>query len=361
MCRGTRAATSLSWAERTGPRSSSDTATPRDRASWSISSPRTTCRATTTRSRTSSAATAHGAPGSAAGRQRRTGTRSRFATTWSSHVPSIRSPCRHQPQSRLFPAVPEAHGHRGTAGFCDSTPPVAWQQLELQEVLGQGASGVIYKAHWLPQKKTVALKVFKGAVTSDGLPEDERDTFIAAGAHPGLVTLFGQLDGHPEGTTGLVMELIDPKFYNLGQPPSLASCSRDVMSHSKPITTQKAVNIAATIASVAAQLHKRGISHGDLYAHNTLVDDEGNTLFGDFGAATFYDRANTSLAAALERLEVCAFGHLIDDLLQICVPDNNHHTRHNLTRLRDAATQPNVLSRPDFAQLHEELMELMER
>ncbi|MFV4193439.1 hypothetical protein ACNJPU_21115, partial [Mycobacterium tuberculosis] len=100
------------------------------------------------------------------------------------------------------------------------------------------------------QSTQVAVKIYKGAVTSDGLPEDEMDAAIAAGTHPGLVQLIGQITNHPEGKQGLVMGLIPPRFYNLGQPPSYASCTRDVFAPNASLTVGQALNIARTIASV---------------------------------------------------------------------------------------------------------------
>jgi serine/threonine protein kinase len=117
------------------------------------------------------------------------------------------------------------------------------------------------------------------------------------------------------------------------------------------------LKIATTIASVAAQLHSKGIMHSDLYAHNTLIDDEGNTLFGDFGAAGFYDTTDTKTARALERLEVSAFGYLLDDLLNLC-SDRESRAWLKIAELRDACLAPDVLSRPGFAYLNEELGKL---
>jgi serine/threonine protein kinase len=118
------------------------------------------------------------------------------------------------------------------------------------------------------------------------------------------------------------------------------------------------LKIAITISSVAAQLHSRGIMHGDLYAHNTLVDSEGNTLFGDFGAATLYDIAGTDTAAALERIEVSAFGYLLDDLLQLSPEPDNNNTIIQIKNLRDECLVPDVLLRPGFKYLNEVLVGL---
>jgi hypothetical protein len=234
--------------------------------------------------------------------------------------------------------------------FASSLPFVKWGELHIHHVLGEGASGVIYKGvkHGEAEEKEVAVKIFKGAVTSDGLPADEINTCIAAGLHSGLVQLTGQIHGHPEGKKGLVMELIDKRFYNLGLPPSFDSCTRDVFKAGMSLTIEQVIKTAGTIASVARQLHSKGIMHGDLYAHNTLIDDEGNTLFGDFGAACFYDLSDTKTAFALERLEVMAFGWLLDDLLGLCSLTEKNETIIALKKLRDACVVEDVLGRPGF-------------
>jgi Protein tyrosine and serine/threonine kinase/Leucine rich repeat len=245
--------------------------------------------------------------------------------------------------------------------FCELRPsggiPIyKWQDLQVNKLLGTGASGFIYQAVLRSGgvQKEVAVKVFKGSITSDGLPEDEMNAFIAAGAHNGLVTLLGQISDHPEGSSGLVMDLIPDRFFNLALPPSFQSCTRDVFKAGASLSAAQVLKIARTIASVAKQLHSRGILHGDLYAHNTLIDQEGNAIFGDFGAASFYDVADMQFAPALERLEVCAFGHMLDDLCSVCPQPG----LERLEQLRDAATSPDVLSRPDFRELCEVLEKL---
>ncbi|MBY0444351.1 MAG: leucine-rich repeat domain-containing protein, partial [Burkholderiales bacterium] len=72
-------------------------------------------------------------------------------------------------------------------------PAIHWQDLEVAEQLGEGASGVIYKALWQQeQPRAIALKLFKGALTSDGLPQSEMAACIAAGEHPSLIGAIGK-------------------------------------------------------------------------------------------------------------------------------------------------------------------------
>jgi hypothetical protein len=235
---------------------------------------------------------------------------------------------------------------------------IHWDEFEISHLLGEGASGIISQATWNSGKepKDVAIKIFKGAVTSDGLPEDEMNACIIAGAHPGLVQIIGQVTAHPENKQGLIMELIPQRFYNLGLPPSFESCTRDVFAEGLSLSAEQVLKIAATIASVATQLHNNGIMHSDMYAHNTLIDDKGNTLFGDFGAACFYDLSDTEYTFALERLEVRAYACLIDDLLGLCnEPDQ---ALIKLAELRDACMSTDVASRPGFQYLENKLLKL---
>ncbi|SDG07344.1 Leucine-rich repeat (LRR) protein [Pedobacter terrae] len=236
---------------------------------------------------------------------------------------------------------------------------INWHDLEISHLLGEGASGIISKANRTigDETREVAVKIFKGNVTSDGLPEDEMTAYIAAGYHPGLVNLIGQIAQHPNEKKGLVMDLIPHHFYNLGNPPSLESCTRDVFPPDRKLSEKQIIGIAKTIASLAAQLHEAGIMHGDLYAHNTLVDDEGNTLFGDFGAASFYDKS-AKIAAALERIEVSAYGYLLDDLLSLKDEAVSEEVYKMISKLRDACLAAVPSDRPDFQHLVDQLVQI---
>lgn len=252
--------------------------------------------------------------------------------------------------------------------FCTSTsinfnlPKIPWQQLTLQQQLGEGASGIISKAIWQhsPQAATeVAVKVFKGKVTSDGLPEDEMNACILAGEHESLVKVLGKIKEHPQEKEGLLLSLIPTSFYNLGLPPSFESCTRDVFKNGTVFTLQQIKKIVTSIASVAAHLHDKGILHGDLYAHNTLIDAEANTIFGDFGAATLYDKSHTATALALEKIEVKAWGCLLDDLLSNVIDNQEDvYLKNSLQEILQAAMQAEVNARPTFNYIHQQLLQL---
>jgi hypothetical protein len=231
---------------------------------------------------------------------------------------------------------------------------IGWHELELQRQLGEGASGIIHKANWHAPDgvMSVAVKVFKGAVTSDGLPMSEKAACLAVGSHPNLISATGKISGHPEGKAGLVMPLVDAGYINLASPPSLESCTRDIYPEGLEFSLGTVLSIAQGIASAAAHLHEGSIMHGDLYAHNMLWNDQGDCLLGDFGAASFID-----CDPMLQRIEVRAFSCLLEELLARCsepVPDF-------LWDLQKNCGQQDVKARPLFVEVRKTLAQHSDR
>ena len=195
---------------------------------------------------------------------------------------------------------------------------VDWSCLEVARLLGEGASGTVYQALWQPPRpaalRSVAVKLFKHAMTSDGLPEHEIAACLAAGEHPNLIGALGQLAGHPAGTRGLLMPLLPDHWRPLAEPPSLESCSRDVYEPSLRVAPEVLLPIAAGIAAAGSHLHRQGLLHGDLYAHNVLWDGaSGQAVLSDLGGASFLPAGT-----ALQRLDVLAWGLLLGELLDRC-------------------------------------------
>ncbi|WP_028616914.1 MULTISPECIES: protein kinase [Pseudomonas] len=229
----------------------------------------------------------------------------------------------------------------------DATPNIPWPELELAEVLGEGASGIIRKALWKPSGQPVAVKLYKGTITSDGSPLHEMQACIAAGLHPNLIKVEGRVVGHPDDQAALVMDLIDPSYRNLAALPSLASCTRDIYESGTRFSLEVALRMARGIASVAAHLHRHGITHGDLYGHNILWNAAGDCLLGDFGAASFHATADSVETRALQRIEVRAFGILLGELLERV----EGQASDELVRLEKSCCQPDVLARPGFDEI----------
>ncbi|SBS68164.1 leucine-rich repeat-containing protein kinase family protein [Vibrio atlanticus] len=203
----------------------------------------------------------------------------------------------------------------------DSVPAVSSKYYSLNQVLGQGASGVISHANWLnrdfdfPQE--VAVKVFKGEVTSDGYPHDELEACLQAGHHSNLVKSIAQVD--EENYLALVMELIPSNYYNLGLPPTLESCTRDTFNEGFELSIAQINSITEQMIDVFEHLHANKVCHGDLYAHNTLVNEQGQMISGDFGAATIYGYLTEEQQQGIRQIEARALKYFIEDLLTVCV------------------------------------------
>ena len=221
---------------------------------------------------------------------------------------------------------------------------VTSEDLEFGEILGEGASGEIYQAYSKEHKMEVAVKIFKGEVTSDGYAKDEMNAYMGTGEHPHLIKVLAKIE--EEKHLGLLLELIPPCFKNLGLPPSLQTCTRDTFTQGKSFSVETIVNVAKAMASASFHLHSRGLMHGDLYAHNILIDENDVSYLGDFGAASFYDVGNKDY----EKIEVRAFGCLLDDMLNLC-DDKQSRVYQNLEKLSLWCMNERVDDRPLFSEL----------
>ena len=238
---------------------------------------------------------------------------------------------------------------------------IHWNNITLHEELGRGASGVISRASIFNKEESFAIKIFKGEVTSDGYPIDEMQACITAGMHDNLTTLHGKFHEHPQEKEGLILSLIPSTYNNLGNPPNFDTCTRDTYDENTCFVLSHIIRIANEIASASAHLHSRKIMHGDLYSHNILIDENGHSLLGDFGAATLYDNIDDIECASFERLEVRAFGCLLEDMLDRCKPEDLSSRKDIVEALRDlkhACMDEKVSNRPLFRDISNMLLKI---
>jgi serine/threonine protein kinase len=130
---------------------------------------------------------------------------------------------------------------------------------EIQEKLGEGGMGAVYRAYDAQLRRPVALKVLPPEYASD--PE-RRSRLIhearAASAlnHPNIVAIYEV--GSDNGVDFIAMELIEGK--SLGE-----------IIPAKGMPLAKALDCAVQIASGLAKAHAAGVIHRDLKPGNIMV------------------------------------------------------------------------------------------
>lgn len=181
------------------------------------------------------------------------------------------------------------------------------------------------------------------------------------GEHPSFIPVLGRLVNAPNNQMGLVLPLVSTTdFTILGNPPSFDSITRDTFKPGTSFSLSFIVRCLRGIASGCQHLHGAvSLMHGDLYAHNILVNEAGDQpLLTDFGAASFKCGDDVSFTEeevlCLEGIEVRAFGCLIEDLVsRVEEGDRNKRGVSELTSIQCRCFDENVLSRPRFSELVE--------
>jgi len=143
----------------------------------------------------------------------------------------------------------------------------------LEQVLGEGGFGIVYKAIDLALQRPVAIKTLKDLWTeSDEVAQRFRRgaKALARTNHPGIVRIFKTFER--EKRTFLVMEFLDY--------PTL----QEVLVK-KRFSLQESLHTAEHIASAVAHAHSKGVIHRDLKPNNIASLPGGEIKLFDFGIA----------------------------------------------------------------------------
>jgi serine/threonine protein kinase len=117
-----------------------------------------------------------------------------------------------------------------------------------------------------------------------------------------------------------------------------------------------ALQIARDVTDALAHLHQRGVMHGDLYAHNILIDPvHGQARLGDFGAATRLQIDQCALRQNLLALEVRALGCLLEELGTAAQAQAAHPSVQSLQALAHACQSDQPRQRPTVMEVSEAL------
>jgi serine/threonine-protein kinase len=154
---------------------------------------------------------------------------------------------------------------------------------KVEEQLGAGGMGVVYRATDSKLGRQVAIKVLPESFAKDPerLARFEREArMLAALNHPNIAAIHGLEES--EGTHYLVLELVPGKTLE------------------GPLLLDEAVRVCAQIAEALEAAHEKGIVHRDLKPANVKVTPEGKVKVLDFGLAKPFAPSESDATVSVE-------------------------------------------------------------
>jgi serine/threonine protein kinase len=142
---------------------------------------------------------------------------------------------------------------------------------KLEEVVGRGGMGVVYRARHLLLERTAAVKLLSPQLAAD---EAFRERFVresrmaAALEHPHVVPVYDA--GEQDGLLYIAMRYVDGT--DLGT----------LLDREGALEPSQALTIAGQVGSALDVAHERSIVHRDVKPANVLLDERGAYL-SDFG------------------------------------------------------------------------------
>ncbi len=164
------------------------------------------------------------------------------------------------------------------------------KHYEVEEQLGKGGMGVVYRARDTRLGRPVALKVLPPEFTQD---EGRKSRFLkearAASAvnHPAIAQVY-DVDEGPEGLF-IAMELVE------GQTVKALIQGRE-------LDLLGSLEIAMQVASGLQKAHEAGIVHRDIKPENIVVTPDGHAKILDFGLAKLLEPPEPTSAPTGEEL-----------------------------------------------------------
>ncbi len=158
-------------------------------------------------------------------------------------------------------------------------------RYQIEEVLGQGGMGMVFRATQTSVQRPVAVKTLNPtlAAAPEFFERFRREAEVASRLrHPNIITIFdfGQTSG---GTCYFVMELIEGESL------------KQLVKRDGPMSLGRAVDIVEQAARALAHAHEQGVIHRDIKPHNVMVQRLGQQDFVkvlDFGLVKAIEQDN---------------------------------------------------------------------
>ena len=234
----------------------------------------------------------------------------------------------------------------------DPRAPLRHQDFEIQQLVGSGTVGKVYRCHQKSMNRFVAMKAIHKKLLDDTLIVDaflREGQILARLDHPGIVRMFG-MGRFPNGGYFQILELIE----GMNLRSWLNSENKD---------SRVACRILLEIAAAVEHAHQHNVIHCDLKPENILLSEQRVTV-ADFGMARLASRSPRAIGgtqryaapeanrdeAITAAVDVYAIGVIGQEILRHVESESNSDSESNsnlLNLLRqccalDASTRPNI-------------------
>src|SRR5262245_33003778 len=160
-------------------------------------------------------------------------------------------------------------------------------RYEIQQIIGQGGMGLVFRAYDTVVKREVALKTIRDLPNTTALELFRKECGImAAMSHPNIVEIFDIGEFEEAGT-------VKPYFVM----PLLPGVTLDdlIRNSSQRLTVDRAIDLILQTCRGLQAAHERGLIHRDLKPRNIFVMPDHSVKIIDFGVAHMAD-TRTSLS-----------------------------------------------------------------
>ncbi|MTB87144.1 serine/threonine protein kinase [Aeromicrobium senzhongii] len=152
------------------------------------------------------------------------------------------------------------------------------RRYTLDEVVGSGGMGAVYRATDTRLGRTVAVKVLRADRSADEVARARlrSEAHLAASIqHPGVAQVFDFEEDDPssDGSTYIVMQYVEGRSLS------------ELLKERGPLHPDQVMSIVQQVAAGLQAAHDAGIVHRDLKPANIMLTPAGRTVLVDFGIA----------------------------------------------------------------------------